>query len=342
MSVRSCACGTSSTRRPMPDLQTNDSTFDDLTEEFAQRLRSGERPTVEEYTERFPHFADEIRDVFPAVQLMEDLKPRPSDTEPLTAPSLTKPPERIAEYRIDREIGRGGMGVVYEAVQESLARRVALTVLPAHLLSNETLRARFHRESHAAAKLHHTNIVPVFAVGEHDGLCYYVMQLIDGKGLDRVFRGQQSEVRSQGSELALSSLTPEKVGRIGVQVAEALAYAHSQGILHRDVKPSNLLLDERGQVWVTDFGVTKLVEEANLTHSGDLVGTLKYMPPERFAGRSDARGDVYSLGVTLYELLAGKPAFPDTSPHHLIQLITQADPPRLRKVNPDVPPDLET
>ncbi len=132
------------------------------------------------------------------------------------------------------------------------------------------------------------------------------------------------------------------MARIGVQVADALAYAHSQGVLHRDIKPSNLILDDRGAVWVTDFGVAKLVEEANLTQSGDLVGTLKYMPPERFAGQSDARGDVYGLGVTLYELLAQRPAFPDTTPHHLIQLITQSDPPRLRKLNHDVPPDLET
>src|SRR6266513_846169 len=136
----------------MPDVQTDDSTFDDVTEEYAQRLRAGQRPTIEEYTERYPHLADEIRDVFPAVQMMEDLKPRRGDTEPITTPALSKPPGRIGEFRIVREIGRGGMGVVYEAVQESLGRRVALKVLPAHLLSNETLRARFHRESHAAAK----------------------------------------------------------------------------------------------------------------------------------------------------------------------------------------------
>src|SRR5262249_57831981 len=114
----------------------------------------------------------------PPVRSMRDAKQRPSVPEPLALPSLSKPPERIGEHQIVREIGRGGMGVVYEAVQESLGRRVALKVLPAHLLSNETLRARFHRESHAAAKLHHTNIVPVFAVGEHEGLCFYVMQLI--------------------------------------------------------------------------------------------------------------------------------------------------------------------
>src|SRR5262249_29766025 len=213
-------------------------------------------------------------------------------------------------------------------------RRVALKVLPAHLLANEKLRARFLRESHAAALLHHTNIVPVFGVGEQDGLCYYAMQLIPGRSLQQVLE-TELERRKDGSNLppAALRLEPSGVAWIGVQVAEALAYAHSQEVLHRDIKPSNLLLDERGAAWVTDFGVAKLVEEAHLTQSGDLVGTLKYMPPERFAGQSDARGDVYGLGITLYELLAGRPAFPDTTPQHLIHLITQADVPRLRKAN---------
>src|SRR5262245_14356339 len=130
------------------------------------------------------------------------------------------------------------MGVVYEAVQESLGRQVALKVLPSQLLANERLRSRFHREAQAAARLHHTNIVPVFAVGEHEGLCYYVMQLIAGRGLDQVI-GAKETPRDGAIERARA------VARIGVQVADALSYAHSQGVLHRDIKPSNLLLDER-------------------------------------------------------------------------------------------------
>src|SRR5262249_3708506 len=175
---------------------------------------------------------------------------------------------------------------------------------------------------------------------------YYVMQLIPGRGLDQVVKdeggGMKDEENPSATRPSSFILHPLSVARVGSQAADALAYAHSQGVLHRDIKPSNLLLDDRGQVWVTDFGVAKLVEEAHLTQSGDLVGTLKYMPPERFAGQSDARGDVYGLGITLYELLAGRPAFPDTTPQHLIHLITQADVPRLRKANPAVPPDLET
>lgn len=360
----------------MNDADAQDLLVDDLAEEFARRWRAGERPTVEDYASRYPQFSGEIRDVFPAILMMEECKPSRQQTSSSAAPvtATATLPERIGEYRILGEIGRGGMGVVYEALQESLGRRVALKVLPAHLLLNDKLRARFLREAQAAARLHHTNIVPVFGVGEQDGVCFYIMQLIPGVSLDRfLYQAAQRRAaaptdgtgtwheqppatptssavdgeQSAGTALPLSSSlsTAElarTVARIGVQVADALGYAHRLGVLHRDIKPSNLLLDERGSVWVTDFGVAKLLEEANLTESGDLVGTLKYMPPERFAGLSDAIGDVYSLGITLYELLALRPAFPDTTPHHLIQLITQVDPPRLRSVNPAIPADLET
>jgi serine/threonine protein kinase len=311
----------------VPESPTDEIAIDELGEEFAHRLRAGDHPSIDEYVRRYPDQANAIREVFPTIQIMEDFKPQREDATPLLRGPLaiSPPPERIGEFRIVREIGRGGMGVVYEAEQESLGRRVALKVLPAHLLANETLRSRFERESQAAARLHHTNIVPVFGVGEQAGLCYYVMQLIEGQSLDEA-----------------EPLDATAVARIGAQVAEALAYAHSQGIIHRDIKPSNLIVDDRGSVWVTDFGVAKLLEEANLTQSGDLVGTLRYMPPERFAGVSDAGGDVYGLGITLYELLAGRPAFPETSPHHLIQLITQTEPVALRKFSQVVPRDLET
>src|SRR5262249_44898311 len=184
-------------------------------------------------------------------------------------------------------------------------------------------------------------------VGESDGHCYYVMQLIEGRGLDQVIQPTTPEATDPDATVAFDPLEPDArktasatapipaagtsaprdhwrtVAQVGKQVADALAYAHSQGVLHRDIKPSNLLLDARGAVWVTDFGVAKLLEEANLTQSGELVGTLKYMPPERFAGQSDSRGDIYSLGVTLYEMLTRRSAFPETNPHHLIHLITE-------------------
>src|SRR5262249_8682452 len=152
-----------------------------------------------------------------------------------------------------------------------------------------TLRSRFLREARSAARLHHTNIVPVFGVGEHDGRGFYVMQLIHGLGLDQVIRRVAASREASDADdppPPLGGLArPEfcrEVARLGAQVADALAAAHAQGVLHRDIKPSNLLLDDRGCGWVTDFGVAKLVEEANLTSSGDIVGTLRYMPPERF------------------------------------------------------------
>jgi len=318
----------------MTDDLCGDNPLDDLAEDFARRWREGERPSVEDYAEQYPRWADEIRAVLPGVVLMEQLKPccnEGAQTGP-PVPVACGTPERLGEYRIIREIGRGGMGVVYEAEHEALGRRVALKVLPRQLLANEKSRSRFRRESRAAARLHHTNIVPIFGVGESDEDCFYVMQLVDGQGLDQV-------IRSAGFEPKIWCRT---AARIGLQVAEALAFAHTHGVLHRDIKPSNLLLDSEGAVWVTDFGVAKVVEEANLTQSGELVGTLKYMAPEQFSGHSDARCDVYSLGVTLYELLTLRSAFPDTTPQHLIQLITHTDPIQPRKVNPAVPKDLNT
>ena len=326
----------------MPETKIPANVVDDLAEEFACQWRAGERPTIEEYAARFPPLAEDIRAVLGAVALMEQLKPRREDE--VTANDRRVPPEpppdRVGEYRIVREIGRGGMGVVYEADQEALGRRVAIKVLPSHLLADDKLRSRFRREAQAAARLHHTNIVPVFAVGESEGRCYYAMQLIDGRGLDRII-GQAGAIGTGGSPLSPRDFC-RTVARLGFHVAEALAYAHAQGVLHRDIKPSNLLLDDRGTVWVTDFGVAKVVEGASLTQSGDLIGTLKYMPPERFAGQSDNRGDVYSLGVTLYELLTFRSAFPDTTPHNLMQLITQQTPTQPRKLNPQIPKDLET
>ena len=180
-------------------------------------------------------------------------------------------PEHWGEFRIVREIGRGGMGVVYEAYQGSLDRHVALKFLPEH-----GDLGRFRREARAAGRLHHTNIVPVFGVGEHAGRHYYAMQYIAGEGLD--VRLQHRAARRGGAPAAY-----REAARIGVQVAQALAHAHEQGVIHRDIKPSNLLLDTEGVVWIADFGLAKGDDEG-LTHTGDILGTLRYMAPERFRG----------------------------------------------------------
>ena len=343
----------------------------------------------------------------------------------------------MGDYRVLREIGRGGMGVVYEAEQISLGRRVALKVLPRHTSGNRMIEERFRREARAAARLHHTNIVPVFEVGQEEDIRFYAMQFIQGQSLDLVI-GELHRLRNRGtpvskvgsaafvrssnpspgeradhatgestlgqgsgiSQVLRSVLTgrfdpggplsrreaapqsalacatagvipPEESDRIadlgpslaitepqgamavetagpdvshlsvlalsssdatstsssvlpggtqlssvessrralyrslahiGRQVAGALAHAHARGIVHRDIKPSNVLLDTEGVAWVTDFGLAKGDEEG-LTQSGDILGTLRYMAPERFRGVGDARADVYAMGMTLYELL---------------------------------------
>ncbi len=187
------------------------------------------------------------------------------------------------EFRIVREIGRGGMGVVCEAYQGSLNRHVALKLLPEH-----GSLSRFRREAQAAGRLHHTNIVPVFGVGEHRGRAFYVMQYIVGRPLDRVLEDRGGGGGAAGGGAASGRLDDREAARIGAQVADALAYAHSQGVIHRDIKPSNLLLDEQGTVWVTDFGLAHDASDTHsLTQTGDFLGTLRYVAPERFQGRGD-------------------------------------------------------
>ena len=243
--------------------------------------------------------------------------------------------ENWGEFRIVREIGRGGMGVVYEAFQESLNRHIALKLLrePADL-------ARFRREARAAGRLHHTNIVPVHGVGEHSGRHYYVMQYIAGRGLDEVLQARREP---GGDGIPAAAVDFREVARIALQAAEAVAYAHDQRIVHRDIKPSNILLDGRGTVWITDFGLAYDSDDTQtLTHTGDLLGTIRYMAPERFAGRTDAGADIYGLGATLYELATGQAAFAHADRAVLIHRVLHEDPPPPRQLDPRVPRDLET
>jgi WD40 repeat protein/serine/threonine protein kinase len=408
-----------------------------IADEFVEAFRRGRRPSVEEFARRYPAHADDIREMLPALVLMEEAKSA-DDTSGqrrrARASAAAAPLQQLGDYQILREIGRGGMGVVYEAQQLSLGRHVAIKVLPAHALLDPRQLGRFRREAKAAARLHHTNIVPVFGVGEQDGLHYYVMQFIPGLGLDLVLEELQrlqpgkpghgstsgltdgeprvSRKPVSSTDLARSlttgrftpaggkhddapaprsdSTTPaaagapadpapregasvagrlsdsfspsssvvlpgtgrqagkrpltywQSVARIGAQVADALEYAHRQGIRHRDIKPSNLLLDTTGTVWVTDFGLAKADDQQNLTHTGDILGTLRYMPPEAFDGRADARGDVYSLGLTLYELLALRPAFNEQERSRLVKQVTTEEPARLDRLNRGVPRDLVT
>lgn len=309
----------------MAESETRDP-LEVLAAEFAERQRGGETPNIEEYAGKYPHLADAIRELFPLVGAMEQARTKHGRGASGRA-TLDRPrPKQLGEYVIVREIGRGGMGIVYEARQESLDRRVALKVLPSSVTLDTKALARFQREARAIAKLNHPNIVAVYGIGEQDGLHYFAMQYVQGAGWDglaghlAVHAGDRQRplsavVRSLlGEDVAgLSSYSaepyPRQVAQLARDAARALDHAHANGLLHRDIKPANLLLDADGRVYVSDFGLAKALHSTEATLSRDVAGTVRYMSPEQFDGQWDARSDVYSLGVTLYEMLTLKPAF---------------------------------
>jgi eukaryotic-like serine/threonine-protein kinase len=307
--------------------------FECVAEEFVERCRRGESPSVTEYLERYPEHAETIRKLLPAVAMIERLG---RGAVPQAELQPSRPiPTQLGDFRIVRELGRGGMGVVYEAIQESLGRNVALKVIHQVHLDARRLE-RFHREAQAVARMHHTNIVPIFAVGEQEGLPYYAMQYIRGRGLDTVLEGWRRE------KTPLDEERRRFVVRIGIQAAEAIQYAHEQGILHRDVKPANLMVDEHQSVWITDFGLAKLAGQNDLTRTGDVIGTLRYLAPEVLRGRTGPESDIYSLGLTLYELITLNSPFGDVSASELLRQVSESQPTRPRRLDPSIPRDLET
>lgn len=331
--------------------------LDLLSEEFVDRRRQGESLTVEAFAAEHPDHAEQIRAVFPALLIMNDAKPVADDTGP-TDGRLTR--KRIGDYRLIRVIGQGGMGVVYEAEHEALGRRVALKTLPPTILRDPKLVERFRREARAAAGLHHTNIIPVFDVGQDEDVCFYTMQFIEGRGLDEVYRelvkldasgsdashffsqlsGDSQASPSSGSENKKKPYY-QSIAKLGADVADSLAYAHERNIVHRDVKPSNLVLDNSGVVWLADFGLAK-TDDVDLTATGDFIGTARYMAPERFKNRGDHRVDIYGLGMALYELLTLRKAFDTADRLRIIEQIASVEPPRPRDINRSIPLDLET
>jgi serine/threonine protein kinase/Tfp pilus assembly protein PilF len=306
-------------------------------------LEQGTPITPAELLERHPDDATYLRGYLSGLELFHAAA-RPTSGSDVSLPLAAAPAGMsIGEFELVREIGRGGMGVVYEAVQTSLRRRVALKVLPAAAARDAKHIGRFKNEAQAAAQVQHPNIVPVFAVGEADGLHYFAMQLIEGSSLAEwiasptesalgesqrttafndtrtwidfgplpaMTRSASVDVKPARAALSLRNAGDglRSIAQLGMQAAEALHAAHEFGVIHRDIKPSNLLVDAHGKLWVADFGLARIREGANLTQTGDICGTMRYMSPEQALGHLavvDHRTDVYSLGVTLYELATG-------------------------------------
>lgn len=370
-------------------------------------------PDLSEFLARHAAIAEPLAAALDGLKLMNHVAagmknlPRPPRVD---LGEVIQPTLPLGDFRIIREVGRGGMGVVYEAEQLSLGRRVALKVLPFAAALDAKQLARFKNEAYAAAHLHHTNIVPVFAVGSDRGVHYYAMQFIDGQTLADLVREKRREEkeanpgprpaardaaepassdsssvepphtswvdvqapdsvtapyqRPPGSPLPAPAEAPttqvaaapstrrstsrteyyKGIAKLGLQAAEALEYAHSMGVIHRDIKPANMLLDSRGNLWVTDFGLAQFRRDGELTLSGDLLGTARYMSPEQTRGergRVDHHTDIYSLGVTLYEVLTLRHAFDGQGWNELLRQIASDEPIPPRRLRPDIPVELE-
>jgi serine/threonine protein kinase/WD40 repeat protein len=366
---------------------------DEIVTEELRLQKPGKSIDISAVARRHPDVAKEIRAALKGAQKITRVaKETEGEREPL--------PSAIEGFEMVRVLGRGGMGVVVEAQDIKLDRRVAIKVLPRLVSENAEYVARFKREAHAAARLEHPNVIPIFGVGEADGQAYIAMKLVDGHGLDTIvseIKREESAVRgevprsypagpgsSSGSgsaatgrrvalqiaserlerpehgwdpspsdssrqgpddgepmPIALGATYHRNVAKIGLHVAEALMHAHSQGVLHRDIKPGNILVDRRGHVWVADFGLAKVEESEDVTREGDFVGTLRYMAPEQFQGHAEARSDTYALGLVLYEMLTLERAIKGNDRGALAYSVLHQDPKKPRSIRPQIPDDLE-
>jgi len=349
---------------------TDDSRLAEAMEEYQALLAAGEKPNHATFLARFPEIAGNLAECLAGLDFLHAAAPNLSaplsGSAPLAGPDGGKP---LGDFRLISELGRGGMGIVYEAEQVSLGRRVALKVLPFAATMDPQQLQRFHNEARAAAGLHHTNIVPVYGVGCERGVHYYAMPLIEGCTMAELIAREQgrwpppaaamAESQARSAAPSASTVPPaaratsaaprdgayfRRVAEWGTQAAEALDYAHSLGVVHRDVKPANLLVDTTGRLWVTDFGLAQMQSDTRLTVTGDLVGTLRYMSPEQALAKRvviDHRTDIYSLGATLYEMLTLQPVFGGADRQELLRQIAFEEPRRPRQVSRHIPAELE-
>jgi serine/threonine protein kinase len=340
-----------------------------LLSQFADEVRNGHAPSIDDYAARYPACADEIRELFPLVASLESWK----DNKEVECLRRNVPDEievdAFGDYKVIGELGRGGMGVVFYAVHHRTLRPVAVKLLPWRYAANmPRWKERFHREASTIAALRHKNIVQVYSFGRHEGYYYYVMQYIDGVGLDRII----AKIRSSSRPCVLSDLvedmhpnnplagTPHDTShhgtltlmkdswrgfaRLGEQIARALSHAHRHDVLHNDIKPSNLLVKANGHVTVTDFGIRTLNDDGTglVDRDDGAVGTLRYTAPESLRGQNDARCDVYSLGITLYELVTQVVPFAALNRADLMDRVLHHELKRPSELAPQIPEPLET
>jgi tetratricopeptide (TPR) repeat protein len=362
-----------------PSASLDDPRVHQAMEEYLRLLQAGQRPDRQAFLARYPEVADPLAVCLQGLDFVHAAGAELSHPAAGSGSAAggnddaaVAPPEALGDFRIVREVGRGGMGVVYEAEQLSLGRRVALKVLPFAATMDPRQLQRFHNEARAAAALDHPHIVHVHAVGCERAVHYYAMQFIDGLTLAQLIAHQRGQLPQRPEEPTTDYTPPaadqpaaetaaaaadttaqrprdlpefRRIAEWGRQAAEALDHAHTLGIVHRDIKPANLLVDGHGKLWVTDFGLAQIQSDARLTITGDLVGTLRYMSPEQALAKRvvvDHRTDVYSLGATLYELLTLEPAFRGNDRQELLRQIAFEEPVRPRRLNKAVPAELET
>ncbi len=386
-----------------------DQVLGQIANEYFDRLADNEQPSISEFVRRFPQYASELKKVLPALQqLTESICPESGSLGAATS----GPIRQLGDFRIVREIGRGGMGIVYEAEQISMGNRlIALKVMPFAAIVNEVQLQRFRNEVRAAASLNHPNIVPVYSIGEELGVHFYAMQLVHGQSLASLIDEMRNmrkhaecaassitQIIRDFSQFASSSLATDPtmdqpvcplqandilddgtlaeavvaetvgsvqaaidtvkskngkyaaehhqvVASLGIQAALALQHAHERGVVHRDIKPANLMVDSHAKLYLTDFGLAHMEENAGITMTGDLLGTLRYMSPEQALGNRaaiDHRTDIYSLGITLYELLTTEYAFNGRNRSELLRQITSEELRPIRQVERMIPHDVET
>ena len=317
----------------LPDVDERDLELAEILAHLTERGQ--QRPTLEQLTAAHPHLADELRALWGTALLVDAVASHSHSTIAQEVPRPRhdlQPPHSLGDFVLLEELGRGGMGVVYRARQQSLSREVAVKLILQGAQASELDKARFQAEVAAAARLEHPNIVPIYEVGENAGWQFFGMKLIEGETLaSRIAQGPVPE--HQAVEWVLA-------------VARAIEYAHGRGVVHRDLKPANILVDRAGVPHVTDFGLAKYTSasSSSLTQSGSILGTPSYMAPEQAAGNRGKVGplsDVYSLGAILYSLITGRPPFQGASPVDTVLLVLEQDPLPPRLLNRRISRDLE-